>query len=125
LVNIAAGGLNRNDKFWSAIRFAQVQAAKRERRRRAAYLPSEVLAEPAWDILLELYAFELVGRAVSQTEISERIQLPSTTSVRWTKVLEAADLIVRAVDPDEPLSVKLVMSPKALEAMEAYFSDVD
>ena len=124
-MNIAAGGLNRDGRFWSAIRFAQVQTAKRERRRRAAHLPSEAVAEPAWDILLELYAFELVGRAGSQTEIAERIQVPSTTSIRWMKVLEAADLIARTIDPADPLSVKVGMTPKGLAAMEAYFSGAD
>ncbi len=89
------------------------------------HLPSEVLAEPAWDILLELYAFELGGRAASQTEISDRIDAPSTTCLRWMKVLEAAELIVRAVNPDDPLSVGVRMSPKGLDAMEAYFSGAE
>ena len=111
-------------RYSSAIKFAQVQAAKRERARRQLYLPSDLFAEPAWDILLELYAFELVSRLVSESELAERIDAPGTTTARWMKLLEAEDLIARRVDPDHFREVRISLTPKGLTALGGYFSDV-
>ena len=111
-------------RYLSAVRFSQVQTAKKERARRAVYLPSELFAEPAWDILLELYAFELVARMVNESELGERINVPATTTSRWLKVLDAQDLIARSVDPNDASQVRVVLTQRALEALEGYFSDV-
>ena len=112
-------------RYWSAVRFAQVQAAKKERARRIVYLPSELFAEPSWDILLELYAFELVARVVTESQLAERINVPVTTTGRWLKLLESQELIARKVDPDDTAQVRIALTRKGLEALDGYFSDAD
>lgn len=112
-----------SDKYSVAVRFAKVRAAKEERSRRAEYLPTELFAEPAWDILLELYAFELVGRCVTERELTERIPVPSTVSIRWLKMLDAQNLVTRTVDVVDRTQHQIELTSKALNALDGYFSD--
>lgn len=114
---------HRDNRYWSAARFAQVQAAKRERARRAVYLPSELFTEPAWDILLEMYSLELVARPVTESLLTERSNVPPTTAIRWMKMLEVASLIVRTLDPDNPADVRVLLTSKGRAAMDGYFSN--
>lgn len=109
-------------KYRSAERFAKVQSALQQRARRLEYLRAELLAEPAWDILLELYAFELIHHRVTVPDLTDRINVPSTTSIRWMKVLETDDLIARTVDPDDPMQIWVALTPKGLGVMDGYFS---
>lgn len=115
---------DRNGRFWFAHRFARVQAAKKERALRAKYLSSELFAEPAWHILLELYSFELISVVVSESELASRISVPATTTAFWTKVLEAQGVIAREVDSDDARQVRVSLTKKGLEALDRYFSDV-
>jgi DNA-binding MarR family transcriptional regulator len=105
-------------------RFAAVQAALRERARRRDYLRSEILTEPGWDILLELYAFELLHQPVTEPELCARINVPSTTSVRWMKVLETDNLINRRLDPEDRSVVWVALTSKGSWVMDGYFSGV-
>lgn len=114
----------REEKFHSAIRFAQVRSAKRERARREKHLPSELFAEPAWDILLELYSFQLVGRLVSEPELTDRLTAPTTVVTRWMKMLEARNLIARAVAPPD-VTVRVKLTRLGLASMDGYFSELD
>lgn len=115
----------REERFWTAIRFAQVRAVKRDRACRAKYLPWELFAEPAWDILLELYSFELVGRFASEAQLIEKLAVPATVSIRWMKMLEVQNLISRFVDPEDSAAVQIQLTAQGLAAMDAYFSDRD
>lgn len=110
-------------KYSVAVRFAKVRAAKEERSRRAEYFPEELFAEPAWDILLELYAFELVGRSVTERELTERIPVPGSVSIRWLKLLDALSLVTRKVDVVDRTQLRIELTSKALNALDAYFSD--
>lgn len=116
---------HRDNRYWCATRFAQVQAAKRERARRAVYLPSELFTEPAWDILLEMYSLELVARPVTESLLTERSNVPPTTSIRWMKMLEVARLIIRTPDPDNPADVRVVLTSEGISAMDGYFSNAN
>ena len=116
---------SQRERFWSAVRFAQVRSAKRERARRSKYLPSGLFAEPAWDILLELYSFELVGHRASEAELIERVDVPTSVGLRWAKMLEVENLLLRSVDPVDPAVVQVRLTARGQEAMDAYFSDQD
>lgn len=114
-----------DERFWSAIRFAQVQSAKRERARRVKHLPSELFSEPGWDVLLELYAFELVGRTSNESELIDRLDAPPTVLVRWLKMLEIEQLISRVADVAKTGQVRVSLTSRGVAAMEGYFSDTD
>ncbi len=114
---------HRNGRYWSAVRFAQVRSEIDNRAKRLDYLRPDLLAEPAWDILLHVYSFELVQSRVTASELANRINVPSTTAVRWMKVLEAEGLLDRTISAAEPTQVTISLTLEGIEAMDGYFSE--
>lgn len=110
-------------KHRAAARFAQVQVAKRDRASRLAHLPSELFAEPAWDIMLELYAFHLVGREVPQSDLLIRINVPPSTSIRWSKMLEAEGLVTRKAHDGSGDVTAITLTRKGIHALDRYFDN--
>ncbi len=78
-----------------------------------------ILAEPAWDILLQLYAYELLRHRPDESELAQRVDVPQTTSVRWMKVLEADNLIRRDLDASFTSRVWVCLTAKGLKAWTA------
>ena len=70
------------------------------RAREEAFGPN-LFSEPAWDVLLELYAAELGGRRMSLRDIALSIKAPASTTARWVAVLAERGLIASHGDPDE------------------------
>ena len=68
------------------------------RRKREQFFPKGIFADPAWDILLDLYAAELEGKKVSITSACLASGVAQTTALRWIRVLEENDLIFRIHD---------------------------
>lgn len=69
--------------------------------RRAKFFPSELLGEPAWYILLDLYASEGEGRTISVTSASMASGAPPTTGLRTVRILEGKGLVARGrLTPD-------------------------
>ena len=69
----------------------------RMRRARDRYLPKELTGEPAWDILLALYAEEPAKLPVSSLCFGSGA--PQTTALRWIGVLGKSGLIERTQHP--------------------------
>lgn len=63
--------------------------------RRSRFLPPWLFGEPAWYILLDLYASEAEGRAISVTSASVASGAPSTTGLRVVRVLEDRGLVCK------------------------------
>jgi DNA-binding MarR family transcriptional regulator len=63
------------------------------RRGRDALFGANLFSDPAWDILLELYAATLGKRSMSPAELSRAINTPASTTGRWLSALEACALI--------------------------------
>ena len=110
-------------RYFSAARLTFVNSEIKRRARRLNYLRADLLAEPAWDILLHVYSFELVQRRVTVSEVVELMNVPSTTSIRWMKVLEADGLVDRVIVAGDPAQVLVSLTVKGLEAMDGYFSE--
>jgi DNA-binding MarR family transcriptional regulator len=102
---------------------SRVQAIIKDRARRADHFSSELFGEPAWDILLELYAAELAQQRVPTSQVTVQASIPSTTVLRWVKLLDAAGHIVRRPDPLDARRVFLSLTPKASYAMRSYLAD--
>lgn len=103
---------------------AQVRAALRVRRNRDRYFDSLLFADPAWDILLELYAAELGQRRVSVTSLCIGAAVPATTALRWIRTLERKRMIGRTADPTDGRRVFVSLAPATVAAMENFFSGV-
>lgn len=95
---------------------AAVRAHVRTRRLRARLLPGDLFGEPAWDILLDLYAAALEGRAVTVAEACIASAVPATAASRWLGKLAESGLIRRSgavAGPGETVA----LTPQARQAV--------
>jgi DNA-binding MarR family transcriptional regulator len=99
----------------------QVLAARAARRK---FFASELFSDPAWDFLLELYAFNLEQRRISVSKLSVTAAVPKTTALRWIEKLEADGLIERSADPLDARRAWVSISAQAVAKMQAYLSNL-
>ncbi len=98
-----------------------VRAISRMRRNRARFFTAELFADPAWDILLELYAANLGQRRITVTRLCRGAAVPATTALRWIGQMEALGLIDRKSDPLDGRRHFLTLSQEGLSAMDSFF----
>ena len=75
-----------------------VQALIRTRRLRDQLLGEGLFPDPAWDMLLDLYVARLEQRRVAVSSLCLAAAVPATTALRWIRILEDRDMIVRTAD---------------------------
>lgn len=103
-----------------------IEAACKERmrrRRRAKVLPKDMFGEPAWDILLQLYAEQQAGR-LKIARLTSDLELPATTVLRWLSYLEDRQLVRREDHPTDHRSVIIELTAEAIQAIDTYFFEV-
>lgn len=98
----------------------EIRTAIRARRLRAQYFEAELFADPAWDMLLDLYASALERRQVSVSSLCIAAAVPPTTALRWISTLNEAGLFERHADPSDRRRAYIALSPKGLAGMRAY-----
>lgn len=76
--------------------------------------------EPAWDMLLDLYAAELEGRQVSVSSLCIAAAVAPTTALRWIAKMTDTGLFVRHPDPLDRRRAFMGLSRPAAEAMRGY-----
>ena len=94
----------------------------RERRRRAQHFSQRLFGEPAWDILLDLYAAAVRGETVSVSNACRAADAPSSTALRWLQHLEDDRLVERTADPTDGRRHFVRLSKRGTERMHAYFA---
>lgn len=80
----------------------------RMRRARDQHMPDGLMGEPAWDILLALYAEEPAKLPVSS--VCYGCGMPQTTALRWVGVLESGGLVERTQHPRDTRITLLSLS---------------
>ena len=98
----------------------QIRAMIRARRMRAQYLGSDLFADPAWDILLDLFAARLEKRRVAVSSLCIAAGVPPTTALRWIKTLTDVGLLVRVADPQDGRRVHIELAPGTAGRLESY-----
>ena len=93
----------------------------RMRRRRNQFFDEGLFADPAWDILLELYLAALSQHRVTITSLCAAAAVPPTTALRWITNLEANGLIQRRADPLDGRRVFMSLTRDGLEKLGHYF----
>lgn len=63
------------------------------RRARSRIFGKNLFSDPAWDIILELYAANLSGKALSLTGLAQAIEAPVSTTARWAASLTGHGII--------------------------------
>lgn len=99
-----------------------VRATIRARRLRDQHFTSELFADPAWDMLLDLYAARLEGRRVSVSSLCIAAAVPPTTALRWIGTMHDADLFEREPDPTDRRRAHIRLTDRAAGAMRGYFA---
>lgn len=90
---------------------------------RSRYFPSDLFADPAWDILLDLYVAQLRQVRTPISAVCVGSQVPATTALRWIKVLEGKGMVTRVADPFDGRRVFLSLSRDTFEAMHQFLKD--
>lgn len=96
----------------------------RLRRRREHQLGQDLLGEPCWDILLDLFANTVRGNPVSVTGACLAGNVPTTTSLRWLATLEERGLLKRSPDPFDRRVVLLRLTNLGLDKMRAVLTEI-
>ncbi|WP_375397488.1 winged helix DNA-binding protein [uncultured Sphingomonas sp.] len=93
----------------------------RARRLRDRFVPN-LLADPAWDILLDLFLNDLEQKTISISSLCVAANVPTTTALRWITQLEEAALVVKFPSTRDRRMTFVALSEKGREVMLAYFS---
>ncbi|GAA4747521.1 hypothetical protein GCM10023264_11570 [Sphingomonas daechungensis] len=106
-------------------RASKVRQILQARLRRDQHFSSKLFSDPAWDMLLELYAADSGDRRLSISRLSERTQTALTTTLRWIQALESEGLVERARHPLDGRQVFIVLTHSGRQAIDGYFDDID
>lgn len=101
---------------------AQVRTILQQRRLRDEHFEAELFADPAWDMMLDLYAAWLDRKRVSVSSLCIAAAVPATTALRWIKLMEAKGHLVRTPDLHDARRIYVALSNAALVEMHRYFA---
>ncbi|TKW75474.1 MAG: winged helix DNA-binding protein [Staphylococcus hominis] len=101
---------------------AAVRAAIRARRLREQFFERDLLGEPGWDILLDLFAAELEQLRVSVSSLCIAAAVPPTTALRWITGMTEAGLLERQADAADRRRAFIRLTAGASTAMRNYFA---
>jgi DNA-binding MarR family transcriptional regulator len=100
-----------------------LRAIIKARRLRASYLPADLFADPAWDMLLDLLQAEIAQHRVPVSSLCIAAAVPATTALRWIKTMTDRGLLVRRDDPHDGRRVFIEMAPMTSAALRRYFQE--
>lgn len=109
------------DKAAPAITATQVRDLLRARRIRADFLPGDLFADPAWDMMLDLLAARLEHERVSVSSLCIAAAVPPTTALRWIRTLTDKGLVERQADPHDGRRVFIALAQEATDALTRWF----
>lgn len=99
----------------------QVRDLLRARRARADFLPGDLFADPAWDMLLDLLAARLDQVCVSVSSLCIASCVPPTTALRHIRTLADKGLIARQPDPHDSRRIFVVLTDRAADRLAQWF----
>lgn len=92
----------------------------RLRRARGRFLNGDLFADPAWDILLDLFVARAEGRLISTSSACIGACVASTTGLRWLRTLEAEGLVQRVADQLDRRQRFISLTPSAIAAVRGW-----
>ena len=100
----------------------------RFRRRRDALMTAQfgtdIFADPAWDIILDLYIHNSKHQDVCVTSACAAAMVPITTALRYITVLSDRGMIERSKNQKDGRSYLLRLSPEAIHIVETLLTDI-
>jgi hypothetical protein len=104
-----------------AVTSGEVRVMIRARRLREQIFDAGLFADPAWDMLLDLFAAELEEKQISVSSLCVAAAVPSTTALRWIGILEKGGLVERRAAPEDRRKSYLFLTEVAWAGMSQYF----
>lgn len=101
-----------------------VRSVIRARRLRTRYFADHLFADPAWDMLLDLFQADIAQLRVPVSSLCIAAAVPATTALRWLKTMVDEGIFLRRADPHDGRRVFVELAPTASDAMRRYFADV-
>ena len=100
----------------------QIYAARRQR---ADFLGfSDFFGEVVWDIYLELYIAAHERRKVSVSSACIAAAVPSTTALRWLRLMDIEGIVVGERDPSDNRRVNVRLAAEAIRQITRFFRSV-
>ena len=94
----------------------------RARRLRERFVSANLLSDPAWDMLLELYECHISQIRISISALCDILPIPPSTALRWFKKLQDEGLADRNPDKFDARRSWVFLTSKGIKAMEDYFT---
>ena len=94
----------------------------RARRLREPLFAKGLFCDPAWDMLLDLFASQVEGKPVCVSDASIAAGVPQTTGLRWLDTLARHGLITRHRDPLDGRRCFVEMTPAARNAVATWLA---
>ena len=88
------------------------------------HIGRELFADPALNILLDLYVNAQEGRSVPTSSACLASGVPTTTALRWINVLSNRNMLVKRAHPTDRRFTYLELSTDALESVETYLKAI-
>jgi DNA-binding transcriptional ArsR family regulator len=99
---------------------ARVRCYLRARRLREGLFPPGLFADPAWDLLLDLFACKLEDKRVCVSSACSAAGVPQTTALRWIDRLEECGLVKRLPDRDDSRRIYVELTDLAACRVELW-----
>ncbi|MGV1681722.1 hypothetical protein [Sphingopyxis sp. NJF-3] len=97
----------------------------RKRRQRDQFFPSDLFADPAWDMMLDLYAAHYERREISVSSLCIAAAVPATTALRWIKTMVDDGRFVRVADPDDGRRIIVSLADDTRCRLDEYFDNLE
>ena len=92
------------------------------RRLREEVLGADLFSDPAWDIILDIYAANARGEKVQISSLSPMSGVPSSTARRWAHKLIARGLLERERDPRDKRLTFVRLSTEGRERIISFIN---
>ena len=102
-----------------------IRAYLRARRQRERIIGPGLFADPAWDMLLDLYASALEQQPVSVSSLCLASAVPATTALRQLDALRVAGLVRRRPDPADRRRAFVRLDEAGWRRLNDYFASID
>lgn len=99
---------------------ASVNALLAKRRARLKFFDTDLFFDPSWEIILDLCQSEMMGKRLSVTSLCLGSGVPSTTALRYLRILEDRGYIVRVPDELDKRRSFVTLTDRARDAMTSY-----
>lgn len=95
-----------------------------DRQRRAKFFPTVPFADPAWDLLLDLYFRAAKDEIVTVSNACMAAGVPTTTALRWIDILIDLGLVIREADVADRRRILLTLTEDCRESLRDYFIEM-